>query len=136
MAREITYNNFEMSLVVFMPNITTNHAITYTYQLLSLLLLQGSPIFVAESLECEYLFTWQTPSACALTLEEGDNCTVEDKQYGYMFDLSRLYNASKDYSVNVSGVSGVRIILNVCNRLVDTDQCKKGSGACIIIKGE
>ena len=29
-AREITYNNFEISLVVFMPNITTNHAITYT----------------------------------------------------------------------------------------------------------
>ena len=32
MAREITYNNFEISLVVFMPNITTNHAITYTNQ--------------------------------------------------------------------------------------------------------
>ena len=30
MAREITYNNFEISLVVFMPNITTDHAITYT----------------------------------------------------------------------------------------------------------
>ena len=29
-AREITYNNFEISLVVFMPNITTNHVITYT----------------------------------------------------------------------------------------------------------
>ena len=29
-AREITYNNFEISLVVFMPNITTNHAVTYT----------------------------------------------------------------------------------------------------------
>ena len=29
-AREITYNNFEISLVVFMPNITTNHAIIYT----------------------------------------------------------------------------------------------------------
>ena len=29
-AREITYNNFEISLIVFMPNITTNHAITYT----------------------------------------------------------------------------------------------------------
>ena len=26
----ITYNNFEISLVVFMPHITTNHAITYT----------------------------------------------------------------------------------------------------------
>ena len=32
-ASEITYNNFEISLVVFMPNITTNHAITYTYSL-------------------------------------------------------------------------------------------------------
>ena len=30
MAREITYNNFEISLVVFIPNITTNNAITYT----------------------------------------------------------------------------------------------------------
>ena len=27
---QITYNNFEISLVVFMPNSTTNHAITYT----------------------------------------------------------------------------------------------------------
>ena len=26
----MTYNNFEITLVVFMPNITTNHAITYT----------------------------------------------------------------------------------------------------------
>ena len=32
-ACEITYNNFEISLVVFMPNITTNHAITYISQL-------------------------------------------------------------------------------------------------------
>ena len=31
MAHEITFNNFGMSLVVFIPiNITTNHAITYT----------------------------------------------------------------------------------------------------------
>ena len=27
---QITYNNLQISLVVFMPNITTNHAITYT----------------------------------------------------------------------------------------------------------
>ena len=30
-AREISYNNFEISLGVFMPNFTTNHAFTYTY---------------------------------------------------------------------------------------------------------
>ena len=29
-AREITYNNSEISLVVFMTNITINHTITYT----------------------------------------------------------------------------------------------------------
>ena len=29
-AREITYNNFEISLAVFMPNIITNHAVAYT----------------------------------------------------------------------------------------------------------
>ena len=29
--REITYDNFEISLVVFMPNISRNHAVTYTY---------------------------------------------------------------------------------------------------------
>ena len=29
MACEIMYNNFEISLVVFMPNLTTNHAINY-----------------------------------------------------------------------------------------------------------
>ena len=30
MTCEIMYNNFEISFVVFMPNITTNHSITYT----------------------------------------------------------------------------------------------------------
>ena len=36
-AREITYNNFEISLEVFLPNVTTNHAITYTNEVMSLL---------------------------------------------------------------------------------------------------
>ena len=33
---KILYNNFEISLMVFFPNITTNHAITYTYLLLKI----------------------------------------------------------------------------------------------------
>ena len=36
-SRAVTNNNFEISLVVFMPNITTNHAITYTNVQLALL---------------------------------------------------------------------------------------------------
>ena len=41
-AREIFYNNFEISLVVFMPNITINQAITYTntYQNYAILVAQ------------------------------------------------------------------------------------------------
>ena len=31
---QITYNNFEISLAVFMPDIITNHAITYTYTMM------------------------------------------------------------------------------------------------------
>ena len=34
-AHEITYDNFEISLVALMLNITTNHAITYTNNLRS-----------------------------------------------------------------------------------------------------
>ena len=30
------YHNFKTSLVLFMPNVTTNHAITYTYTVVSL----------------------------------------------------------------------------------------------------
>ena len=44
---QITYNNFEISLVVFMPNITTNHAITYTNFMVNVLYLSfASPVAV------------------------------------------------------------------------------------------
>ncbi|KAL9969231.1 hypothetical protein ACROYT_G021424 [Oculina patagonica] len=97
--------------------------------------IMGSPIFLAESPECEYLFSWQTPSACPLKVEHGTNCTVEDTQYGFMFNLSQLYNKDKDYNVSVRGAPGVRIILNVCNKLVSTPKgCSTGKnvGACIL----
>ena len=46
-SREITYNTFEISLVVFMPNITTNHAITYTNFMVNVLYLSfASPVAV------------------------------------------------------------------------------------------
>ena len=35
-AREITYNKFEIPFVVFLPDITTNHAITYSNSLRNL----------------------------------------------------------------------------------------------------
>ena len=38
---QISYNNFEISLVLSMPNITTNHVITYTNLIMKL---QKTPI--------------------------------------------------------------------------------------------
>ena len=60
MAREITNNNFEISLVVFMPNITTDHAITYTNTLFLLmqLMLNNSPceVFVLSQFVLRFIF--------------------------------------------------------------------------------
>ena len=102
---------------------------------MNLSLMQGSPVFLSESPFCEYLFSWQTPSACALTRETGRNCTVVDKQYGYRFDLSKLSNPSQDYRIDVRGVSGETIILNICRNLVDKRACQsknpENGGACI-----
>lgn len=52
-----------------------------------------------------------------------------------MFDLSVLYNKTKDYNVSVrGGAPGERIILNVCNKLVGGPKECHGEtvGACII----
>ena len=59
---------------------------------------------------------------------------MEDKQYGYMFNLYPLYNKDKDYNISVSGAPGVRIILNVCNKLVKIPKgcSEKNVGACIL----
>ena len=43
---EIMYNNFEISLVVFMLNITTNHAITYTNLVLITVVTRNTCIIV------------------------------------------------------------------------------------------
>ena len=48
-AGETTYNNFEISLVVFIPNITTNHAITYTN---GMLIADTKKLFLNEWQDC------------------------------------------------------------------------------------
>ena len=67
-AREIMYNNFERSLVVFMPNITTNHAITFSncwnsHQ--SQELYWPFPSLSSYSLSC-----------CLFTLAQGKSCLL------------------------------------------------------------
>ena len=52
-AREITYNNFEISLVVSIPNITTNHSITYTNHSLNSVFPNGHPVPNCQSNLCQ-----------------------------------------------------------------------------------
>ena len=53
-AREITYNNFEISLVVFMPNITTSDAFTYTNTMNPRgRLFSGLSIFYQNAIMCD-----------------------------------------------------------------------------------
>ena len=56
-ACEIMYNSFEISWVVFMPNITTNHATTYTNYLLF------CKIWSAKQHSCPIIkCSWQWPA--------------------------------------------------------------------------
>ena len=53
---QITYNNFKISLVVFMPNITTNNAITCTNNKLFLIV---SRIFLSILIALAYIYQSQ-----------------------------------------------------------------------------
>nr|XP_006818196.1 PREDICTED: cation-independent mannose-6-phosphate receptor-like [Saccoglossus kowalevskii] len=83
--------------------------------------IQGSPVFQDETPECEYVFTWETPSACKLQQNIGSECKVKDPRYGIEFDLSPLRNEAHDYHVTVGGYT---YLVNVCGAL------KEGSGVC------
>ena len=80
MAREITYNNFEISLVVFIPNITTNHAITYTND------------FVLEPHAFHCLVSW-------LTLELGKevNEKTEIKRKAFTLQAKRAQGRNQKF---------------------------------------
>ena len=95
--------------------------------------MQGSPIFVEESADCEYLFKWKTPFACPVKSHTGSHCTVEVPEYGYTFNLSSLNRARNYYSVLLSDKKQ-KIILNVCGNLSTKDpKCLSpvNAGACL-----
>ena len=70
---QITYNNFEISLVVFMPNITTNHAITYTNSTLFFFFL---PFSLPWSFSITLFYPWLIKSLYYMSLrDECHPCT-------------------------------------------------------------
>ncbi|XP_033118003.1 cation-independent mannose-6-phosphate receptor-like [Anneissia japonica] len=89
----------------------------------------GSPVLQVVSNECEFVFSWQTPAACPLQSNTGNNCVVDDPELGFQFNLTSLYNSSKDYEV-VGGA--YQFVINPCGNLVSgKGSCnKRGVGAC------
>lgn len=61
-------------------------------------LVQGSPVYMAETASCEYLFNWKTPAACPLKYFKGAHCQVYDENYDFNFDLTSL---TKDYDLPI-----------------------------------
>ena len=96
---------------------------------------QGSPIFVEETVDCIYVFSWSTPFACPIKSHTGTNCAVEVQEYGYTFNLSSLYTPKKNYSVMTSNKQ--EIVLNVCGKLSSPDpKCTTPANAGACLKGE
>ncbi|XP_077977392.1 cation-independent mannose-6-phosphate receptor-like [Glandiceps talaboti] len=91
---------------------------------------QGAPIFQTETPECEYVFVWETPSACPLEQQVGSNCKVQDPRFGYEFDILPLRNKSSDYRIQDDKYT---YLINVCGPLVGgTGECSgtQGVGSC------
>ncbi|KAL3881276.1 hypothetical protein ACJMK2_027732 [Sinanodonta woodiana] len=88
-----------------------------------------SPTFEGETETCEYQFNWFTPAACPLLSKTGDNCTVQDPLYNYVFDLSPLSAITQDYAVSTREYT---YYLNVCSDLRNKSLClgDSKSGAC------
>ncbi|XP_076467139.1 cation-independent mannose-6-phosphate receptor-like [Babylonia areolata] len=88
---------------------------------------EGTPQFLGESDNCEYTFSWSTPSACPLQRSQGDACKVSDPLYNFQFDLTPLRKSGLDYAVPGGDYT---FKLNVCGPLQSPpDECK-GMGAC------
>lgn len=53
---------------------------------------QASSPYLLEVLDdgCVYSFLWETEAACPILTSKGTECTVEDKNSGYLFNLNSL----------------------------------------------
>jgi insulin-like growth factor 2 receptor len=80
---------------------------------------------MAETEDCEYVFNWKTPSACAVEEYHGANCTVYDENYGFYYDLSSL---SDIYSYVIEG--NIEYEVRFCGKSPTTASCGKDVDSC------
>ena len=62
----------------------------------------GEPIYVGETDDCQYQFTWETSAACNIrTQVKGSMCKVRDPVTGMQYDLTPL--ANMDHTIRDQG---------------------------------
>jgi len=91
---------------------------------------RGEPVYVGESDECEYHFTWATSAACNIANRtRGADCKVRDPVTGVEYDLSPLSLKRQSFE---SGDKKYHYALGVCKDLDDDCSSFNGGhvGAC------
>ena len=81
---QITYNNFEISLVVFMSNITANHTITYTNSVRGDSQIKGAGMLVVSLRGVNFRF-WSR-LGCS-----GQNTIIFSRK-GHIFSIRFIYS--------------------------------------------
>eukprot|EP00043_Microstomoeca_roanoka_P017824 m.187190 g.187190 ORF g.187190 m.187190 type:complete len:2655 (-) comp16710_c0_seq1:257-8221(-) len=95
----------------------------------------GHPVFVGETAECEYQFTWATSVVCEYKHTAGANCKVSDPETGTVFDLSPLQGGlytteAGGYTYELAVCSApTRSGFSGCNADAGGCQSKRGVGS-------
>lgn len=85
----------------------------------------GGPVFMKETAGCVHHFLWETPVSCPSLMAAGQNCLVNDMQYGNVFNLMVLYSPRGGYSLTTE--QGDTYHINVCGPLNKTCNGQKTS---------
>ncbi|XP_042908710.1 cation-independent mannose-6-phosphate receptor isoform X1 [Parasteatoda tepidariorum] len=88
---------------------------------------EGDLIFIGETPECEFVFSLDTPAACPIQNNVGNNCMVKDPIFGYMFDLNPLKSKNNNYNVTVGEYV---YLFNVCGKLNGLENVCANSSSC------
>lgn len=64
--------------------------------------------------DCDYLFTWSSPSACKTSakLISSNTCKIYDPHGDQVYDLGPLHNPRKDYTIMTD--TGDKFDINIC----------------------
>ncbi|XP_055946152.1 cation-independent mannose-6-phosphate receptor-like isoform X1 [Argiope bruennichi] len=88
---------------------------------------EGELTFIGETPECEYVFSLDTPVACAIQNQNGNDCKVREPQFGYTFDLNPLKSKNNNYNITVKDY---KYYFNVCDKLNSFNNECMNSSVC------